>query len=89
MLYLSPRGQLVGGATRFVGNEGSDPVSISAAQGQALVFQHNILHDGEEVVEGIKYTIRTDVEYGPVCWHASLQQALGWAGVVRSKRGES
>lgn len=80
MLYLSNREQLVGGATRFLGNDGSDPVSVAAEQGQALVFQHNILHDGEEVVEGVKYTIRTDVEYGPVCWHACVREALGLGG---------
>jgi hypothetical protein len=28
-----------------------------------LVFQHNIQHEGEALIEGRKYTIRTDVMY--------------------------
>lgn len=76
-LYLS-RKRTVGGATRFMGANGVPPVCCSPDMGRALVFQHNILHDGEEVKEGIKYTIRTDVEYSGRTWHAQLQTGLGF-----------
>lgn len=75
-LYLT-QDRIEGGATRFVDHDGGNPVSCEPIGGRALVFQHNILHDGEEVKEGVKYTIRTDVEYGSECASARLQEILG------------
>ncbi|KAJ6484457.1 hypothetical protein C8R47DRAFT_980886, partial [Mycena vitilis] len=63
----------VGGATRFW-----DPATygtwksavyadVEALPGRALVFQHDLLHSGEEqVVEGIKCTMRSDILYEKV-----------------------
>ena len=31
--------------------------------GSVLVFQHNIMHEGSELIKGQKYTMRTDVMY--------------------------
>jgi len=31
--------------------------------GMVLVFEHDILHEGSKLVEGRKYTVRTDVVY--------------------------
>lgn len=78
-LYLSTD-KIVGGSTRFVGAFGENGVSCSPSPGMALVFQHNILHEGEEVKDGVKYTIRTDVEYGGETLSGQLQELLGLGG---------
>ena len=38
-------------------------MEIKPVKGQILVFDHNILHSGEPVIEGCKYVLRTDVIY--------------------------
>jgi hypothetical protein len=32
----------------------------------ALVFNHDLLHEGKEVISGRKYVLRSDVMYGRV-----------------------
>jgi 2OG-Fe(II) oxygenase superfamily len=65
-LYLNGRGDLHGGATRFYGfdcREGS-VYDVDPAPGACLVFQHRaLMHSGEEVVKGTKFTVRTDIMY--------------------------
>lgn len=75
-LYLS-RDDVEGGATRFMDATGCNPVKCLPLAGRALIFQHNILHDGEEVRKGMKYTIRTDVEYSERTFLACLQELFG------------
>mmetsp|Transcript_36378 Transcript_36378/g.104580 ORF Transcript_36378/g.104580 Transcript_36378/m.104580 type:complete len:281 (+) Transcript_36378:75-917(+) len=76
-LYLSPS-CIEGGATNFCGSHGAGKgVRCLPEQGRVLVFQHNILHEGEEVRAGVKYTIRTDAEYGGWTWSAQMQELLG------------
>jgi len=78
-LYLS--GSCVsGGATRFIGPDASAGESCWPDQGRALVFQHNILHEGAAVKEGIKYTLRTDVEFSGESTSAMLLEFLGLGG---------
>lgn len=78
-LYLSP-GEVVGGCTRFMGVYGEPAVSCTPDVGRALIFQHNILHEGEEVRKGVKYTIRTDVEYSGITFLGQLQELIGFGG---------
>jgi hypothetical protein len=49
-------------------------------QGRVLVFEHDVLHSGELVTAGVKYTVRTDVEYGPPSTWAWLQESCGLGG---------
>ncbi|MCB9746596.1 MAG: 2OG-Fe(II) oxygenase [Alphaproteobacteria bacterium] len=44
-----------GGETRFGG------LSFSPTAGDALLFAHRQLHEGDTVLEGVKYMLRTDV----------------------------
>jgi len=58
MIYLNEGYR--GGATRF------DSLAVQGRQGHALVFEHGLIHEGEAVIEGVKYVLRSDVMYGPV-----------------------
>jgi prolyl 4-hydroxylase len=60
MLYLN--GGFEGGATIFLPAVGG-PVRVEPEAGLLLVFQHNILHEGEQLRSGKKYIMRSDVMY--------------------------
>ena len=58
---------LTGGATRFYRHNFVDYYDVNPRTGACLVFQHrNLLHSGEDVVTGTKYTLRTDIMYKKV-----------------------
>lgn len=92
-LYLSDVGPLDGGATRFLGGQGKDgkvhgAVDCMPVQGRALIFVHNTLHEGAEVTgDAVKYTIRTDIEYGPSWWLPALQGAVGMGASPEALQG--
>ncbi|KAI4141637.1 MAG: hypothetical protein LQ341_003466 [Variospora aurantia] len=55
-----------GGATRFHSLNGYDEkfLDVEPRMGRVLIFQHrNLLHSGDDVVKGTKYTLRTDLMY--------------------------
>lgn len=61
-------GELLGGATSFMDipkyNKPDVQVRVFPKAGSVLVFQQNrLLHGGDSVVRGVKYTVRTDVLY--------------------------
>jgi prolyl 4-hydroxylase len=57
MIYLSDDFQ--GGETKF------DEVLISPVKGNALVFRHELFHEGSTLKQGRKYVLRSDVMYNP------------------------
>lgn len=62
-LYLNDEG-LVGGATSFLSRDKSRRVDVNPKAGSVLIFQHpSLLHEGAEVLEGVKYTMRTEIMY--------------------------
>ncbi|NES81076.1 MAG: hypothetical protein F6K10_06540 [Moorea sp. SIO2B7] len=67
MVYLND--QVISGETRFFVNLQQafweNPyLSVQPKEGMALVFIHNIWHEGAVLESGQKYLIRTDVMYG-------------------------
>ncbi|KAG0369809.1 hypothetical protein BC939DRAFT_445906 [Gamsiella multidivaricata] len=63
-----------GGATTFLeermlwrqdGDEDGKKLAVEPKTGQVLVFQHDLVHEGSRVTEGVKYVIRSDILYGP------------------------
>mmetsp|Transcript_25191 Transcript_25191/g.35499 ORF Transcript_25191/g.35499 Transcript_25191/m.35499 type:complete len:243 (-) Transcript_25191:109-837(-) len=50
-----------GGTTRFIGKRGS--YDVVPKTGSVLLFEHDMLHEGSELIEGRKYALRTDVMY--------------------------
>lgn len=55
MIYLNE--EYEGGQTRF------ESVSVAGKQGMALLFEHELLHEGAAVTSGVKYVLRSDVMY--------------------------
>jgi hypothetical protein len=53
-----------GGNTNFL-SPGTDHVlfSVSPQQGTALVFNHDTLHEGTQVITGTKYIMRTEIMF--------------------------
>ncbi|MEM6992026.1 MAG: 2OG-Fe(II) oxygenase [Myxococcota bacterium] len=96
MLYLNDASEFDGGATRFYGTrDGTGPVhTVVPSAGLALVFPHDVWHDGEEIRSGRKYVLRTDLVYERVAprsaraghrgyvWDAAAT-ADGWVSVGR------
>jgi hypothetical protein len=55
---------LIGGSTRFYSVNMKDYLDVEPKAGRILLFQHNgLIHSGEDVVQGVKYTMRTDLMY--------------------------
>jgi len=59
---------LEGGQTRFFANmtsafSGTPYLSVAPETGTALIFEHDIWHEGAPVTKGKKYVLRTDVMY--------------------------
>jgi predicted 2-oxoglutarate/Fe(II)-dependent dioxygenase YbiX len=59
-LYLNEDG-LEGGATRFWTPDKKHWLDVHPKMGRVLIFQQRMLvHSGEEVTKGVKYTMRSD-----------------------------
>lgn len=45
------------------GETGFKELDVKPKQGTALVFQHDIVHEGKPIIAGTKYVLRTDIMY--------------------------
>ncbi|EAW18864.1 uncharacterized protein NFIA_088200 [Aspergillus fischeri NRRL 181] len=66
---MNPDGKLLGGATSFSTSykQGDGILRVFPKTGSALVFQqYHLLHAGDPVFRGVKYTLRTDMMYREV-----------------------
>lgn len=65
MLYLNDQEEFEGGATRFYADRlvAQPDFEVRPRAGLGIVFSHAYWHDGEPVVDGTKYVLRTDVLY--------------------------
>ncbi len=55
---------LKGGATTFHSSDMTRRLDVDPKMGRVLLFQHKgLLHSGDYVTGGIKYTMRTDIMY--------------------------
>jgi hypothetical protein len=61
----SERADLVGGATSFFDFDTErQQLDVNCRFGRVLIFQHEgLLHSGEDVLAGTKYTMRTELLY--------------------------
>ncbi|KAJ6504720.1 hypothetical protein C8R47DRAFT_1103362 [Mycena vitilis] len=66
-LHVYLNGEVSGGATRFWTPDKKHFIDVDPKEGRVLVFQQRMLvHSGEEVTEGIKYTMRSDFMFEQV-----------------------
>jgi WD40 repeat protein len=65
MLYLNDASEFKGGRTLFFKSKDSTELwaSYIPRQGDLIVFDHNIWHEGEELTQGEKYVLRSDILY--------------------------
>jgi hypothetical protein len=61
MVYLND--DFLGGETKFYFLREDPYLEVRPVTGQALVFAHERLHEGAELLRGRKYVLRTDVFY--------------------------
>lgn len=55
---------LRGGATTFWSGDLRKRIDVDPKAGRVLIFQHRgLLHSGDEVVQGVKYTMRSDLMF--------------------------
>lgn len=60
----SPKEIRRGGATRFWNPERTEFIDVEPKRGRVLIFQQRMLwHSGEEVLEGVKMTMRSDLMF--------------------------
>merc|ERR1719265_1745237 len=53
-----------GGGTKFHPVRcAAPPTSVNPGAGDVLMFDHNLYHEGAELLDGVKYVIRTDVMF--------------------------
>ena len=62
-IYLASIPSSSAGATRFLSPTQDVLAAVQPVLGQALLFRDDVWHDGEEVKQGVKYLLRTDVMY--------------------------
>lgn len=61
---ISSGGDVKGGATTFHSPDMTRRLDVDPKMGRVLIFQHaHLLHSGDEVQEGMKYTMRSDLMY--------------------------
>ncbi|KAI1817423.1 hypothetical protein GGS20DRAFT_36827 [Poronia punctata] len=61
---VGPSADLVGGATSFLSGDESVKMDVDPKAGRVLIFQHqDLVHSGDDVKAGTKYTVRTDILY--------------------------
>jgi len=58
MVYLND--DFTGGETAFA------ETVVTPSTGLALLFRHELFHEGQPVMAGVKHVLRSDVMYGPV-----------------------
>jgi len=98
-LYLNdtdnqPKGEkLVGGATTFFGQDFRRRLDVAPKKGSVLIFQQRFLtHAGDDVIQGMKMTMRTELMYeksdelAPETEESkNLDKPIGW---VKKRRGQ-
>jgi len=82
-VYLNSSGEFTGGETRFFQQrEEEKPNRVFVpTEGNAIVFDHTLWHDGAPVPAGTKYVMRTDVLFVPTI---KIDNHLGHQGYVWS-----
>jgi WD40 repeat protein len=84
MIYLNSATEFAGGRTLFYRTKDTDEVwaSYVPQQGDLIVFDHNIWHEGEELQSGEKFVLRSDIVYERISHTAPLAPFEGHRGYI-------
>ncbi len=63
LIYLNSVNKGAGGETNICDRMLDKPFLVTPEEGKVLMFNHALIHSGEELKEGIKYILRTDLIY--------------------------
>lgn len=86
MIYLNGATEFKGGRTLFFRTKETEEVwaSYIPKQGDLIVFDHNVWHEGEVLTEGEKFVLRSDILYSKKETEISKEPFFGHLGYIWS-----
>lgn len=63
LVYLNTVDPYDGGFTNMCDRMLENPVLVQPLEGRVLMFDHSLMHSGDELKNGVKYVLRTDLIY--------------------------
>ncbi len=84
MIYLNNASEFEGGRTLFYRTKDATEIwaSYIPQQGDLIVFDHNIWHEGEELQSGEKFVLRSDILYERTQTNTVAQPFIGHLGYI-------
>jgi WD40 repeat protein len=86
MIYLNSATEFKGGRTLFFKTKDTEEIwaSYIPKQGDLIVFDHNVWHEGEMLTEGEKFVLRSDILYSRDTTDTSKEPFSGHLGYIWS-----
>jgi WD40 repeat protein len=86
MIYLNSATEFKGGRTLFFKTKDSSEIwaSYIPKQGDLIVFDHNVWHEGEVLSEGEKFVLRSDILYTRTASSSHKEPFAGHLGYIWS-----
>jgi hypothetical protein len=86
MIYLNSATEFEGGRTLFFRTKETEEIwaSYIPKQGDLIVFDHNVWHEGEVLTQGEKFVLRSDILYSKNKTAISLDPFAGHLGYIWS-----
>lgn len=86
MIYLNSATEFKGGRTLFFKTKETDEIwaSYIPKQGDLIVFDHNVWHEGEVLTEGEKFVLRSDILYSKKSTKSKNEPFNGHLGYIWS-----
>ena len=86
MIYLNSATEFKGGRTLFFKTKETDEIwaSYIPKQGDLIVFDHNVWHEGEVLSAGEKFVLRSDILYSRVTGSTKKEPFTGHLGYIWS-----
>lgn len=86
MIYLNSSTDFIGGRTLFFKTKETNEIwaSYIPKQGDLIVFDHNVWHEGEVLTEGEKFVLRSDILYSKKETTTSKEPFIGHLGYIWS-----
>lgn len=84
MIYLNSATEFEGGRTLFYKTKDTNEIwaSYIPQQGDLIVFDHNVWHEGEIITSGEKFVLRSDILYSKTPTQTPQQPFIGHLGYI-------